>query len=397
MNNFEELVNYCLNCPVKPCKKGCPLENDIPSFIKAAKEDDFLKAFNVLTETTVLSSICGRICPFDRQCEGNCVRRLKGEPVQIGAIEATIGDKAIKEGYPLFEIPKENGKSVAIVGAGPAGLTCAAFLRKFGYKVTIYEKYNHLGGIISHGIPEFRLSNEIAQDSFKKIIDLGIDVKFNYELSIDITLKKLRKDYDAVFLGFGANISIMPNIKGKSLIYGSNDFLESKNVLNFEGKTIMVIGGGDVAMDMARTARKGGSNVLVVYRSSEDKMKASKKEVNIAKEEGVEFLFNTNLKQVIKKEDMLKAYLMTNDGFNFVYPCDYVFMAIGSKPDNKVIKSLGLKISLDGYIKTDKNQMTSMRGVFAGGDLINEPHTVAFAARSGRNAAYSIDLYLKKL
>lgn len=399
MSKFKDLVNYCLNCTVKPCRKGCPLENDIPKFIKLAKDGDFLEAFSVLGETTVLSSICGRICPFDRQCEGNCVRRLKGEPVQIGKIEAIIGDKAIKEGYPIFRnIKKSNGKKIAIVGAGPAGLSCAAFLKKLGYSVTIYEKYDYLGGIISHGIPDFRLDKDITLKNLNRIVDLGIEVKYNFELGKNITLKELKKEYDAVFLAFGANVSNMPQIKGKNLsnVYGANELLESKKALDLKNKNVIVVGGGDVAMDMARTAKRWGGNVLVVYRRDENKMKADINQINLAKEEKVELLFNTNVKQIIKKENISKAYLVTNDGFKFIYPCDYVFFAIGSKPNEKINKKLGLKLDIDGYIKTDKKQMTSMKGVFAGGDLTGTERTVAHAARSGREAAYNIDLYLTK-
>ena len=399
MNKIKKLVDYCLNCPVKPCKKGCPLRNDIPSFVKLAKEGNFLEAFSVLSETTVLTSICGRICPFERQCEGNCVRRLKGEPVQIGEIEAFIGDKAMKENYPLFsDMMENNGKKVAVVGAGPAGLSCAAFLRKLGYEVTIYEKHNYLGGLITHGIPDFRLDNNVCERTFKRIIDLGIKLEFNKELGIDISLKKLKKKYDAIFLGIGANKSKIPNIKGKNLsnVYGANELLESKEVLDLNGKNVIVVGGGDTAMDMARVAKKWGANVLVVYHSYEKNMKASLTEIKLAKENNVEFLFNTNVKQVIKNGDKNKVYLMTNDGYKFIYPCDYVFFAIGARPEEKVIKKLGLKLDIDGYIKTDKRQMTSMAGVFAGGDLIKEKNTVAYASASGRNAAYSIDLYLKK-
>ena len=399
MSKFKDLVNYCLNCTVKPCRKGCPLENDIPKFIKLAKDGDFLEAFSVLGETTVLSSICGRICPFDRQCEGNCVRRLKGEPVQIGKIEAIIGDKAIQEDYPIFRNMKEiNGKKIAIVGAGAAGLTCAAFLKKLGYSVTIYEKYDYLGGIISHGIPDFRLDKDITLKNLNRIVDLGIEVKYNFELGKNITLKELKKEYDAVFLAFGANVSNMPQIKGKNLsnVYGANELLESKKALDLKNKNVIVVGGGDVAMDMARTAKRWGGNVLVIYRRDENKMKADINQINLAKEEKVEFLFNTNVKQIIKKENISKAYLVTNDGFKFIYPCDYVFFAIGSKPNEKINKKLGLKLDVDGYIKTDKKQMTSMKGVFAGGDLTGTERTVAYAARSGREAAYNIDLYLTK-
>ena len=206
MEKFDSLVDYCLNCLAKPCKKGCPLGNDIPSFIKAAKDGKFLDAFNILSETTVLAAICGRICPFRQLCEKNCIRSLKGEPVQIGKIEAYIGDKFLESDYPLFSnVLKDNGKKVAIVGAGPAGLSCAAFLRKLGYDVTIFEKYNYVGGIISHGIPSFRLSKEIALKNFSKIMDLGIKICFNKELGRNISVGKLRRKYDAVFLSFGAS------------------------------------------------------------------------------------------------------------------------------------------------------------------------------------------------
>lgn len=400
MNKLKKLAEYCLNCPVKPCTKGCPLKNDIPSFIKLAKNGDFLKAFRVLSETTVLSSICGRICPYERQCEGNCVRRLKGDPVQIGEIEAFIGDKALKKNYSLFsELKEENGKKVAVVGSGPAGLSCAAFLRKLGYQVTIYEKYDYLGGLISHGIPDFRLDRDICNKTFRKIIDLGIEVKFNFELGKDISLNSLRKNYDAVFLAFGANVSKIPSIKGKNLdnVYGANEFLESKIKLDLKGKNVIVVGGGDTAMDMARVAKRFGADVLVVYRDEEKMMKASKKEIVIAKQEKVELLFNTNVKQIISTGNKYKAYLITNDGYKFIYPVNYVFFAIGSKPFEKLTKKLGIKIDVNGYIKTDKNQMTSLSGVFAGGDIIKEENTVAFAAQSGKMAAYNIDLYLKKI
>ena len=398
MNSFNSLVNYCLDCSTKPCKKGCPLENDIPKFIETSKNNDFLKAFSVLSETTVLSSICGRICLFDEQCEKNCVRRLEGNSVRIGEIEAYIGDKAIKEDYPLFSnMEKNNGKTIAVIGGGPAGLTCAAFLRKMGYKVTIYEKYNYLGGIISHGIPDFRLNYEVVDLSIKKIINLGIDVKYNQELGKNLSLKKLKKEYDAVFLSFGANKSKVLNIKGKNLenVMGVNDFLESRKRINFNKKNVVVIGGGNVALDMARIAKKNNANVLVVYYKDENDMKASKKEVEICKKENIEFIFNTTVKQIIKKVNNYSIYLITNTGFKFIYPCDYVFMAIGSRP-NDLVNRLGLKLDIDGYVKTDKNLMTSIDGVFAGGDLIREISSVAHASASGKKAAYFIDLYLKK-
>lgn len=398
MNNIKKMINYCLNCPLKPCQKRCPLENDIPSVIKLAKEGNFLKAFRVLNETTVLASICGRICPSLKYCEGNCIRRLEGESVKIHNIEAYIGDKFLKKKYALFSDIKDfNGKKVAIVGSGPSGLSCAAYLRRLGYAVTIFEKHDYLGGLIIHGIPEFRLDRKICDLTFKKIIDLGIEVNYGFELGRNLFLRNLRKEYDAVFLGIGANVSKFPNIKGKNLenVYGVNNFLESFKKLDFYGKSVVIVGGGNTALDMAFIARKNGANVLVVYRKN--KMKAFKDDVSLAFNEKIDFIFNTEVKQIISNDNNYKVYLINKDGYKFIYLADYVFFAIGSIPDNKLVKKLGLKLDINGYIKTDKNQMTSLEGVFAGGDIINEEKSVAKASFSGKCAAYNIDLYLKKI
>ena len=398
MNNIKKMINYCLNCPLKPCQKRCPLENDIPSVIKLAKEGNFLKAFRVLNETTVLASICGRICPSLKYCEGNCIRRLEGESVKIHNIEAYIGDKFLKKKYALFSDIKDfNGKKVAIVGSGPSGLSCAAYLRRLGYAVTIFEKHDYLGGLIIHGIPEFRLDRKICDLTFKKIIDLGIEVNYGFELGRNPFLRNLRKEYDAVFLGIGANVSKFPNIKGKNLenVYGVNNFLESFKKLDFYGKSVVIVGGGNTALDMAFIARKNGANVLVVYRKN--KMKAFKDDVSLAFNEKIDFIFNTEVKQIISNDNNYKVYLINKDGYKFIYLADYVFFAIGSIPDNKLVKKLGLKLDINGYIKTDKNQMTSLEGVFAGGDIINEEKSVAKASFSGKCAAYNIDLYLKKI
>lgn len=396
---FRNKIDYCLNCVTKPCVKGCPLKNDIPLFINYSKEGDFLKAFSVLSETNVLPFICGSICPSLKLCENNCVRKLKGKSVEIGLLESIIGEQGLKKNYPLFEKKNDfNGKNVAVVGGGPAGLSCAAFLKKLGYGVTIYEKHNYLGGLISHGIPDFRLDSDLREKSFEKIINLGIEVKYNHELGKNIFLKNLKKKYDAVFLGFGANVSKILHIKGKNLknVYGSNEFLESRVRLNLREKNVIVVGGGDTAIDMARVAKRFGGNVLIIYRGNEKEMKALKSVVSLAKKEEISFMFNTNIKQIISNENDYNAYLCNDKGYNYIYPCDYVFFAIGSKPD-EINKKLGLKLDLNGYIKVDKRNMTSMRGVFAGGNVINEKNTVAHALASGRNSAYNIDLYLKNI
>lgn len=278
MEEIKEKVNYCLNCKTKPCSlKGCPLENNIPDFIKAVKEENYKQAYEILSKTTVLPGICGKICPHMKQCQGSCVRGIKGEPVSIGTIENYIFEQAVKEGYTLKEAmqskkeePQTNGtqetskeeksksKKVAIIGGGPAGLTCAAFLAKDGVNVTIYEKYNYLGGLLVYGIPEFRLPKTRVQETVNRILDLGIKVEYNKELGKNLKLSELKQQYDAIFLSIGANKSAKMGVKGEKLegVYGGNELLEYNKHPNYEGKTVAVIGGGNVAMDCSRTIKK---------------------------------------------------------------------------------------------------------------------------------------------
>ena len=265
MKEIEEKINYCLNCKIKPCSlKGCPLENNIPEFIKAVKEEKYKEAYQILSETTVLPGVCGKICPHMKQCQGSCVRGIKGEPVGIGDIEEYIFKKAIKEGYNLKDAinkkvtPELSDKKVAIVGGGPAGLTCAAFLAKDGLDVTIYEKYNYLGGLLVHGIPEFRLPKENVKETVNRILDLGIKVEYNKELGKNLKLEELEKKYDVVFLSIGANKPAKMGVTGEQLdgVYGGNELLEYKLHPNYEGKIVSVIGGGNVAMDCSRTIKR---------------------------------------------------------------------------------------------------------------------------------------------
>lgn len=243
---IKEKAEYCLNCKAKPCMKGCPLNNRIPDFIHQIKENEYKKAYDILTETTVLSGICGRICPHMKQCEGSCIRGIKQNPVSIGELEAYVSDIAENNKYPLFEAKKNpNEKKVAIIGSGPSGLTCAAFLVKEGFEVTIFEKREKLGGILRYGIPEFRLEEEVLDNTIKKIIDLGIHIKVNSKLGEDYYLEDLQRGFDAVFLGIGANISCKMGIDGENLngVYGGNELLEYKEYPNFKGKKVSVIGG----------------------------------------------------------------------------------------------------------------------------------------------------------
>lgn len=473
MGKIKQLSEYCLNCKTKPCQKACPLGNDIPEFIKNIKEENYEEAYKVLSKTTVLESICGRICPHMSQCMGSCVRGIKSEPVSIGELEAFVGDLAIKNNfemdYNIFENSidnnlengiernaekntdasiqenaeinkKNNAKKIAIIGSGPAGLTCAAFLARKGFNVTIYEKHEKLGGILRHGIPEFRLDKNILDNTIQKILDLGINVKYNIELGVDISLQELTNQYDSVFIAIGANIPWKMGIEGEELkgVYGGNSLLEnstyseyseienstyskckknenfknseynktknSKTHPDYTGKSVAIIGGGNVAMDCARTINKmGAKKVTVIYRRAEEQMPAERKEIEDAKSEGVEFLFQTNIIKIlgedkVEKIECIKTQLVQKEGdsrlspvdienSNFQLDMDYVVMAIGAIVEDEIVNSLGLEYDRKGYIKVNENFETSMKNVYAGGDVAGVKATVAWAARSGRDVA----------
>lgn len=417
-NKVIEKANYCFGCKVKKCQTGCPLGNDITEFIKFVKEKEYKKAYEVLCQTTVLQPICGRICPHKSQCEGSCVRGIKGESVSIGELEAFIGDKAIEEGYkiPMFD-QKMKSEKIAVVGGGPAGISAAAYLARSGYQVTIFEKYDKLGGILRHGIPEFRLGKDVLDNQIKKILELGIKPVYNRELGKDYNLSQLCNDFDAVFLSFGANISSKMGIPGEETIgvYGGNELLEYNNHPDYKGKKVAVIGGGNVAMDTARTIKKlGAQEVKVIYRRAEAQMPAERKEIEDAKKEGIEFLFQNNIVKVIannenkvSKIECIKTKLVKKEGeqrevpidikdSNYLIDMDYVVMAVGSKAQKEIVESLGVELTKRGNIKVDEDYMTSIKGVFAGGDLSATKATVAWASHSGREAAKQIIDYLKK-
>ncbi len=414
--NFKEKADYCMNCINKPCTlKGCPLNNNIPEFIKRIKEEKYEEAFRVLEKTTVMPAICGRICPHMKQCEGSCIRNIKGEPVCIGDLETFVGDMAIKNKWQFVKSKDNLNRKIAIIGGGPAGLTSAAFLRKKGYDVTIFEKYNELGGILVHGIPEFRLDKMIIANSISNILNLGIKVEYGKELGRNLDLNALKSKYDAILLSIGANISSKMNIEGENLdgVYGGNELLESKQFPNFKDKIVVVNGGGNTAMDTSRTINKmGAKKVYVIYRRSREEMPAESKEIDDAIKEGIEFLFQNNIVKIqginkvegieciktklVKKEGESRLVPINIEESNYNIKVDYVIMAVGSKPDKQLLEKTNLKLNKWGYIEKNEYNQTSDEKIFCAGDIAGGISTVAWAAKSGRDVANKIDEFLKK-
>lgn len=410
LEEIKEKANYCLNCKNKPCKSGCPLQNDIPSFINCIKEEKYKDAFEVLNETTIYEPICGRVCPHKKQCEGNCVRGIKGKSVNIGELETFIGDFALENRNFKNNNFEVNGKSVAVVGSGPAGLACSYKLSQNGYKVSIFEKHSMLGGLLRYGIPDFRLDKNILNNWIEKfILNDNIQVITNTELGKNITIDELERRFDYVILAFGANVSSKMNIPGEELdfVLGGNELLEYKNMPDFKNKCIGIIGGGNVAMDSARTIKKlGAQNVKVIYRRSEKEMPAELAEIEAAKKDGVEFLFQTNIlkayyeknskkiecikTQLIQKENETRKVPVNIVDSNFILDIDYLVMAVGSKPNKKIINMLNLETDNWGYLKINENYQTSNEKIYAIGDLAGNKQTVAWAAKSGFECAKAI-------
>ena len=412
---MQEKVNYCLNCKVKPCSnKGCPLNNDIPTFIRLVKEGNMEDAYYTLLKTSILGSVCGRICPHYKQCMGSCVRGIKGESVQIGDIEAYISDYGLEHDLikNIEKTEELKGKNIAVIGGGPAGLTASYFLAKAGANVTIYEKHNNLGGILEHGIPEFRLDPKVLDKTINSILRLGIKVEYNKEIGNNIQIEEISPKYDATILAIGANVSSKMNIPGEDLqgVYGGNELLENKNYPDFKGKVVAVSGGGNVAMDTARTvARLGAKKVFVIYRRAEEQMPAEKKEIEDAKKEGIEFLFQNNIVKIlgdkkveeiecirtklVQKEGETRLSPVNIEGSNYRMRMDSVIMAVGSKPEEKNIA--GFEKNKWGYVNTDEEKKTSIKNVYAIGDIAGNKATVAWAARSGRDVAFEIIERLK--
>lgn len=403
------VASKCETCVTKPCQIGCPLNIDIPEFIENVKNNNYGEAFKVLCKSTVLPSVCGKICPVDKQCQGSCAKKVSYDPVEIGKIESYVGDLAVENGWKLPRKGKKKER-IAVIGSGPSGLTCAGFLAENGYQVTIYEKHEYLGGLLYHGIPKFRLNKELVSKVIKQILDLGIEVKTNVSLGEDISLKELEKEYDAVFLGLGANVSKMMGLSGEELngVYGANELLENLVQVDYTSKRVVVIGGGGVSIDMARTAiKEGASEVGIIYRRSRSEMSAEMNDIRAAKKEGIKFLFQTNVIKVIGEDkvtgiECVKTTLdkekkaINVEGSNFVIDTDVVIMAVGSRADSELLESLKLDVKENGYLMVNSNNQTSNPKIFAAGDLTGAKSTVAWACRNGRDTAYSIMKFLSK-
>lgn len=398
--NIEE-AKRCLSCKKPKCVDGCPIHNRIPEFISKIKEENYEEAYQIISSVNPLGAICGRVCPHENQCQGNCVKGIKENPISIGQLEASICDWAIENNVKIKKDIIENGKKVAIIGGGPAGIACAVELRKMGYDVTIFEKENFLGGILMYGIPEYRLPKKLVTEVINNLLELGIKVEYNtvikqnnsmlYEKCVSIS-SLFKDNYQAIFLGIGSEISNILAIEGNNKlgVLGANEFLKYDR--DCKDKKIIVIGGGNVAMDAARIAKKEGADVTIVYRRLKENMPANKDEIESAEQEKIEFIFQTNVVKIGGNDKVEKVECDTGK----IIETDMVIMAIGSTPNVKYIDEK-LKLTEQGLIEINENYETSISNVFAGGDLVQKKATVCMAIKNGKEAAIAIDNKLKKL
>lgn len=403
----------CLNCKVPQCKTGCPIENNIPEFIHQLSRGNFGEARSLLAEKTNLPAVCGRVCPHEKQCEGHCVLNKANKPIKIGKLEQFVADFDADMGLIREKIPPKTRGNVAVIGSGPAGLTVAGDLSTMGFNVTVYESESEPGGVLLYGIPEFRLPKDVVRRETKRIAELGVQFINNTIIGHDITIDQLfAKGFDAIFIGTGTAVARELNIPGKDLrgvvkshyflrmvaLYNSNS-LERKEVPVKEGDTVLVIGAGNVAMDASRTAlRMGAKKVTVVYRSTIDTISAEKLEYESAVADGVKFMWNSTPIEYIGDEDgKLKGLLIDQDSNEIVLPCDKVLVAIGSKPAKRIISTTkGIEVNDNGYLITKEKPygMTTLNGVFAGGDVVHQPATVVLAMKEAKKVVAGISSYV---
>ena len=419
----------CLNCKAKPCMTGCPVMVHIPEFIAEVAKGNFEEAYQIISHTSALPAVCGRVCPQENQCEKYCVRGKKGDPVGIGRLERFVADWHNANCHTLPEKPASNGHRVAIVGSGPAGLTCAGDLARKGYEVTVFEALHLAGGVLVYGIPEFRLPKAIVANEITKLEAQGVEVMTNMVIGRVLTIDELfEMGYKAVFVGSGAGLPMFMNIPGEALkgVMSANEYLTRTNLMKayneeadtpvIQSKAVAVVGGGNVAMDAARCAmRLGAEHVYIVYRRGEAEMPARLEEVHHAKEEGIELKTLCNPVEIIGDDTgrvvgmkCVRMELGEPDasgrrrpveipGSEFILDVDTVVMSLGTSP-NPLIRSTtpGLDTNRKGCLIVDENEMTTREGVFAGGDAVTGAATVILAMGAGKKAAAAIDAFLNK-
>ena len=430
--NVEEAqteASRCLNCKNPRCVAACPVGINIPSFISKIAEGDFAAASSIIAADSSLPSICGRVCPQETQCEGSCILGIKSEPVAIGKLERFVGDWSLENECKGCQKAASNGHKVAIIGSGPSGLACASDLAKWGYDVTIFEALHKLGGVLVYGIPEFRLPKEkIVAREINSLRRLGVKFETDVVVGRTITIDSLMEDegFDAVFIGSGAGLPRFMGIPGENLngVVSANEFLTRANLMRayddeydtpiYVGKRVVVVGGGNVAMDAVRTAKRLGAESIIVYRRSEQELPARREEVHHAKEEGIEFKMLTNPTEVLADEkgwvrglrcvemelgepdESGRRSPVEKPGSDFEVECDVVIMALGTSP-NPLLKrtTAGLETNRRGCIVTNEQGATTREGVFAGGDAVTGAATVILAMGAGRTAAKAINEYIE--
>ena len=440
--NFEEVclgynkeeameeANRCLGCKKEKCMEGCPVSINIPGFVHEVKEGNFEKAYQIIGESSALPAVCGRVCPQETQCEGKCIRGLKGEAVSIGKLERFVADWAKENGIKPVPAAQKNGHKVAVIGSGPSGLTCAGDLAKMGYDVTIFEALHKAGGVLVYGIPEFRLpKDKVVAAEVENVKSLGVKIETNVIIGKSVTIDELLKDegFEAVFIGSGAGLPMFMGIPGEQAngVFSANEYLTRNNLMKAfredydtpiaHGKKVAVVGGGNVAMDAARTALRLGAEVHIIYRRSEAELPARKEEVHHAKEEGVQFDLLCNPVEILTDDKdwvtgikCIRMELGEPDasgrrrpveipGSEFTIDVDTVIMSLGTSP-NPLISSttIGLDVNKRKCIIADEEfGKTSKEGVYAGGDAVTGAATVILAMGAGKAGARGIDEYIK--
>ena len=432
--NKEEAMEEaarCIHCKNAKCVTGCPVNIDIPEFIGAVKEEKFEEAYQIISRSSALPAICGRVCPQESQCEGKCIRGIKGEPISIGKLERFVADWARENGIKPAPAAQKNGHKVAVIGSGPAGLTCAGDLAKLGYDVTIFEALHKAGGVLSYGIPEFRLpKDKVVAAEIENVKSLGVKIETNVIIGKSVTVDELLKEegYEAVFIGSGAGLPMFMGIPGENAngVFSANEFLTRNNLMKafrddymtpiHHGKKVAVVGGGNVAMDAARTALRLGAEVYIVYRRGEEELPARKEEVHHAKEEGIQFRLLCNPTEILVDENgwvkgmrCIRMELGEPDasgrrrpveipGSEFELEVDTVIMSLGTSPSPLISSTTeGLEVNKWKCIVADENNgATTKEGVYAGGDAVTGAATVILAMGAGKAAAKGIDEYLSK-